>query len=239
MGHCDEVSHHVCPSYSSTRIYHGRGSIRSHLRPARSDGHRFLMESTEKQNEQEVRARMSFQLSAQGPGSQLDLYCRVGACLASLKHPSVCMKHRAGHFPLAWRCPGPCQTRSANRGVCSRAMRLKRHLLFPRNASCKDAVLRLLGLESIPASGRGTAWMTTLSAQRCSAQLSSAPLVQSSRARDERARAAGILRSGVEPSRGSTCNCQAHCARPLILTPLSQHCISISLPSFISFSSCP
>jgi len=89
--------------------------------------------------------------------------CRVGACLASFKDPRVCMKHCARHFPLAWQCPGPYQTRTANRGRFACDETLKRHLLFPSYASCKDAVLRLLGLDSIPASGCGTGvWIVPL-----------------------------------------------------------------------------
>jgi len=39
---------------------------------------------------------------------------------------------------------------------------LRRHLVSPGFASCKDAVLQLLGLQSIPATGRGMTWMTSL-----------------------------------------------------------------------------
>src|SRR6266850_2592331 len=106
------------------------------------------------------------ELAPQRPRSRFaegDLYCRVGACLASFKHPRVCMKHRARHFPLAWQCPGPCRTKSTNRGRFARDETLKRHLEFPRFASCRDTVLQLLGLQSIPPSGRGgMAWMAPL-----------------------------------------------------------------------------
>jgi hypothetical protein len=79
-----------------------------------------------------------------------------------------CMKHRARHFPLAWRSPCPCRTQSPYWGRFARGETLKRHLTFSRFARCtgRDVVLQLLGLESIPASGRGScggmAWMAPL-----------------------------------------------------------------------------
>ena len=92
-----------------------------------------------------------------------DRYCRVGACLEFFKDAQACMKHRTRHFPLAWQCPGPCRTRSKTRGKFVRGETLKRHFTSPRFAGCKDAVLRLLKLDSIPSSGRGgMGWMARL-----------------------------------------------------------------------------
>ena len=111
-------------------------------------------------------------LAPQRPRSRVaegDRYSRVGARLASFQdsRARVCMKHRTRHFPLAWRCPGLCRTQSTNRGGFARDETLKRHLDFPRFASCSDAVLQLLGLESILPSGRGgMVWMAPLHPQR-------------------------------------------------------------------------
>ena len=160
-GHCAEVSHHVCPSYSSTRNSEYQYQISLALgQPSVSpiiDGDEGK-EATGSEAEAEVAPQRPRSKFAEG-----DVYCRVGACLASFKDPRVCMKHRARHFPLAWRCPGPCRTQSTYRGRFVRDETLKRHLDFPRFASCRDAVLQLLGLESIPPSGRGSlAWMAPL-----------------------------------------------------------------------------
>jgi len=87
-----------------------------------------------------------------------ELYCRVGACLLSFKDPHVCAKHRRRHFPQIWHCPGPCRTQTTKGGKFARKETLKRHLTFPKHAECKEAVLKALGLETIPASS--TAWMT-------------------------------------------------------------------------------
>ena len=53
-----------------------------------------------------------------------------------------------------WRCPGPCRTQT--RGGFARNETLKQRL-FPKYAKCKEAVLRVLDLESIPESS--IAWM--------------------------------------------------------------------------------
>ena len=61
------------------------------------------------------------------------------------------------HFLQSWRCPGPCRTQTAKGGRFARNETLKRHLFFPKFAECKEEVLRVLRLESIPESS--TAWM--------------------------------------------------------------------------------
>ncbi|KAI0295899.1 hypothetical protein B0F90DRAFT_1820227 [Multifurca ochricompacta] len=47
---------------------------------------------------------------------------------------------------------------SKKAGRFARRETLKRHLLFPKHAACKEAVLKMLGLESIPVFG--LSWMT-------------------------------------------------------------------------------
>jgi hypothetical protein len=162
-GHCDEVSPHVCPSYLSNanillRQYQISLAPGQERRPSvapRIDDDKGEAEASGGEDEDELPPKRP-----RSKVAERDLYCRVGACLAFFKDTRRCMKHRARHFPLAWRCPGPCRTSSANRGRFVRDETLKRHLLFPRHASCKDAVLQLLGLESIPVSGRGgNGWM--------------------------------------------------------------------------------
>jgi hypothetical protein len=88
-----------------------------------------------------------------------DLYCRIDNCLGLFKTPRVCKNHRKRHFFLVWRCPGPCQTETTKEGWFARDETLRRHLLSPRFARCKDAALQLLGLESIPETGHGSSWM--------------------------------------------------------------------------------
>ena len=86
-----------------------------------------------------------------------DLYCRVGTCLESFKDSHACEKHRKCHFEQSWRCPGPCRTKKGKAGWFARKETLKRHLLFPRFADCKEAALKIVGLETVPESGTG--WM--------------------------------------------------------------------------------
>jgi hypothetical protein len=71
------------------------------------------------------------------------------------------MRHRARHFKVAWRCPGPRRNSAPNEGKFARDETLRRHLLFPRFARCKDAVKQLLGLKSISSSGNMD-WMIPL-----------------------------------------------------------------------------
>jgi hypothetical protein len=86
-----------------------------------------------------------------------DLYCRVGFCLESFKDLHMCAKHRQRHFDPSWRCPGPCREQSAKDGWFACKETLKRHLLTPSFADCKEEVLRVIGLETLPDSGTG--WM--------------------------------------------------------------------------------
>jgi hypothetical protein len=159
---CDEVRSHVCrpirPRELLTCPYQISLAFGEERQPSVSP-------SSGGEGTEETGVQEGDELIPQRPRSRVaerDLYCRVGACLASFKDPRVCMKHRERHFPLAWQCPGPCRTRTANRGRFERGETLKRHLLFPRYASCKDAVLRTLGLESIPTSRSSSAWMAPL-----------------------------------------------------------------------------
>ena len=89
--------------------------------------------------------------------SEEDLYCRVGTCLESFKDPHVCAKHRKRHFTQIWRCPGPCRTQTVKGGRFARNETLKRHLLFPKFAECKEAALKVLHLATIPTSSNE--WM--------------------------------------------------------------------------------
>ena len=86
-----------------------------------------------------------------------DLYCRVGTCLESFKDPHVCAKHRKRHFTQIWRCAGPCRTHTVKGGWFARNETLKRHLLFPKLAECKEAALKVLNLGTLPTSS--TEWM--------------------------------------------------------------------------------
>jgi hypothetical protein len=139
-------------------------SIRSHLRPA---SHRFLREEEEEEEEEETtesgsEAEAEGELAPQRPRSRFaeeDLYCRIKNCLGVFKTRRICMNHRARHFSLVWRCPGPCQTNTTKQGLFARDETLRKHLLSPRFARCKDAALQSLGLESIPETGHGSSWM--------------------------------------------------------------------------------
>ncbi|KAF8274669.1 hypothetical protein EI94DRAFT_1712846 [Lactarius quietus] len=91
--------------------------------------------------------------------SEEDLYCRIDDCLWAFDDPRTCMKHRQRHFPVQWLCPGPCK-KTDKEGKFARDETLKRHLLFPRYAACKKAVLELLDLDSIPVSG--SHWLAPL-----------------------------------------------------------------------------
>lgn len=84
-----------------------------------------------------------------------DLDCCVDTCLLSFKNPHVCVKHRMRHF-----IPELALTRAVQDpdGQGGHNEMLKRHLFFPKYAKCKEEALRILRLESIPASN--TAWTT-------------------------------------------------------------------------------
>jgi hypothetical protein len=154
--HCDDVSCRVCSSYSSTSTNH-------------ADGYQISLASSEERqlsefpiNQDEAKEEKS---DEDGPVArprqqrfaEEDLYCRIGACPLSFKDPHVCAKHRMRHFRQIWHCPGPCRTQTTKGGMFARKETLKRHLTFPRHAECKEAALKALGLETIPASS--TSWI--------------------------------------------------------------------------------
>jgi hypothetical protein len=162
--YCAEVSYHVCPSYSSTRMrIYAETPYQISVAPGQ------LSVSPINDGDEEAEATGSEAedgLAPRGPRSKYteeDLYCRIGDCLAYFKTPFVCMKHRERHFPVAWQCPGPCQTQTTNRGRFTRDETLRRHLEFPRFARCKDTVLQLFRLQSIsPSETGGMGWMAPL-----------------------------------------------------------------------------
>lgn len=93
------------------------------------------------------------------PGSQRET-CMPRRCLPRVLQRPARM-HETLRTPLPSRLAVPRRTANRGRFACDET--LKRHLLFPSYASCKDAVLRLLGLDSIPASGCGTGvWIVPL-----------------------------------------------------------------------------
>ena len=159
-GYYAEVSHHVCQSYSSTRIYAEIQYQVSHAPAPLSVSPINEGDAEEGATESEVEDGPT----PKRPRSRVpeeDLYCRVGNCLKSFKTRRVCMNHRACHFEAAWKCPGPCGAMTPNLGKFMRDETLRRHLEFPRFARCREAVQQRLGLESISSSG-GMEWMIPL-----------------------------------------------------------------------------
>ena len=81
QGHCDEVSRHVCSSYSSTRMLMAP-CIRSHLRPARGDSHQILR-PTRTRLRKEKRTRASPHVSDKGSPRRTCTAVSAPACRPS------------------------------------------------------------------------------------------------------------------------------------------------------------
>ncbi|KAI0247044.1 hypothetical protein BJV78DRAFT_82448 [Lactifluus subvellereus] len=122
-----------------------------------SDSESELFDELESSSDEDDAEETSHRTARRLKYTEEDLYCRIDDCLWAFDSPRTCLKHRRRHFPVQWLCPGPCKSKG---GKFARDETLKRHLLFPNHVACREAVLTLLGLRSIPVSG--TAWMTPL-----------------------------------------------------------------------------
>ena len=152
QGHCDEVSCHVCSSYSSTRNVHGT-PYQVSLASGQSSDSPTNPDEIKEQAAEDQPARRRQRVAEE------DLYCRVDTCLESFKDRHVCAKHRRRHFTKVWRCPGPCRTQTTKEGWFARKETLKRHLHFLKFAECKEAALKVLNLEALPTSSTECQWM--------------------------------------------------------------------------------
>ena len=154
QGYCDEASRHVCSSYSPMRMLMGP-RIRSHLRPARSDTHQILR-PTRMRPRKNKRTGPSPYVSDKGSPRRTSLLPRRHLPGVVQRPTRVC-ETRKRHFTQIWRCPGPCRTHTVKGGWFARNETLKRHLLFPKFAECKDAAMKVLNLGTLPTSS--TEWM--------------------------------------------------------------------------------